>query len=416
MRRIAGIVSFVALLVGAAYGQQTAEVAWAEDPERCRANIQGALDEGGRVVLENVGRPWKIGATLWIRSNTVLVLEPGVELLASEQGFREINACLIRVVGVHDVEISGAGATIRMQRDLYARLGDSQFRHAVRVSKSENVYIHGAPGKMLEVRESGGDGIYIGGGGYGPSRNVTIRYVWCDRNYREGFGVMSVGGGLIEHCLATNTKGSPPGNGFNIEPNHGEPLDPPQRLRVVVRDCEMSGNAGAGLHVNLSQSNPGLVANVLIDRCTLRDNCKSHNVSDVFCDGRDRDGDGHYATGLVVIRNCRIAQGVPDEMGNEDFGRWGLLLVMQQDVPLTWVFVGNSWSSPNGVKDTLLRVRLPRVETPNPLGGVLFVNCAVDDGLRGPRQPVELVPYREGTTGVYNVRGELRYSYRLALR
>ena len=390
-------------------------VPWGADPA---SDIQAALDKAGSVVLKAKHKPWIISKPLEIRSNTKLVLEPGVELLASEDGFRDRTARLLNIKGVHDVEISGAGATVRMQRALYLKWADSQHRHAIRVVDSERIHIHGSEGKPFLITESGGDGIYIGGGGYGPSRDLTIRHVWSHRHYREGIGVMSVDGCLIEHCRMTDTRGDLPGCGLDIEPNCEEPLEPPQKLRIVVRDCEMSGNAGGGFYVNLSRCNPGLVVDVRLNRCVVRENSKTRNVPDVFCDGRDRDyggGDGKYPTGLVLITNCRVIQGKPEKPGTEEFGRWGLYVVGQEDVNLNWIFVTNTWESPNGLEDEMLRVRLPRVEKPNPLGGVLFIGCQVDDGPLGPRSPIEVIPYRQGTTGVYNIRGTIRYSYDLAL-
>ena len=95
----------------------------------------------------------------------------------------------------------------------------------------------------LSVHESGGDGIYIGARlGSQSSRDVHISDVTLDKNYRQGMSVAGAVNMLVERCVFSNTAGTAPSAGVDIEPNR-----PTQQItNVSFIDCIASNNSGPG--------------------------------------------------------------------------------------------------------------------------------------------------------------------------
>src|ERR1051325_10654091 len=120
-----------------------------------------------------------------------------------------------------------------------------------------------SPGTTL--RDSGGDGIYVEGRGkLSASRDIHIKDVVCDNNYRQGISVISVDGLLVEESTFKNTWGTPPSSGVDLEPDTAV-----ERLKnVVFRNCRFEDNNGDGIEVFLAnlKTNSEDVS-VLFDRC-----------------------------------------------------------------------------------------------------------------------------------------------------
>ena len=98
----------------------------------------------------------------------------------------------------------------------------------------------------LTLAESGGDGIYLGTSrGHEPCKNVVIKDVICDRNYRQGISVINAENLLIENCVLKSTGGTSPRAGIDFEPN-----SPDERLvNCVMRNCVVENNEGFALQI-----------------------------------------------------------------------------------------------------------------------------------------------------------------------
>ena len=71
----------------------------------------------------------------------------------------------------------------------------AEWRMVLEICSCTNVTISG-----MTLAESGGDGIYLGtAGGDKPCKNVVIKDVICDRNYRQGISVINAENLLILH-------------------------------------------------------------------------------------------------------------------------------------------------------------------------------------------------------------------------
>ena len=273
------------------------------DPEDSTKFIQAALDSGVRkLVLDRQAGPWYT-LPLKMRSNTELVLEPGVELVAKRGEYKGIRDYLLELRYVTNVVIRGGnGSALRMWKTDYQGpdYKHGEWRYALRIFHSVNVLVEG-----LRICDSGGDGIGVTG------ENITIRNCVCDNNHRQGISVFNVRGLLIEDTVLSNTKGTPPEAGIDFEPD-----GPKEGLEnVVMRNCLSIGNHGRGFEFYLNNMN----ARSPRMSVTL-ENCRSvGNSNSVMVFGSKKAMD--HVTGNVRFVNCSFENasraalyltGVPD--------------------------------------------------------------------------------------------------------
>ncbi len=212
---------------------------WGFDEEDSTQALQAAINSGvEKLIVEDMGKPW-IVTPLQAASNQEIVFEEGCELLAKRGEFKGRNDTLFTAKGVENVTLRGYGATFRMWQedydnpDLYEK---AEWRHCVQIRGSKNIEVFG-----LTLRDSGGDGIYIGRGGE-TNNGVHIKDVICDNNYRQGISVITCENLLIEDTIMRNTSGTPPQAGIDFEPNN-----PGERLvNVVMRNCLTENNNSSG--------------------------------------------------------------------------------------------------------------------------------------------------------------------------
>src|SRR6476469_7049972 len=149
------------------------------------ALIQKALDacsaQGKALHIPAMKKPYRVGP-LRIPSGSHVTFESGV-VLQSFTGFQQLQK-LINIVDVRNVELSGYGAVLRMNKTEYKT---GEYRHCVFIAGSTNVQIEG-----LTCADAGGDGFYISGSEKKPfSENVMIAGVKADGSKRQGLTVIS---------------------------------------------------------------------------------------------------------------------------------------------------------------------------------------------------------------------------------
>jgi len=214
---------------------------WGFEAADATACLQAAIDSRvPRLIVDDVGQPW-IVRPIRLVSNQEIVFERGVEVLAKADEFKGSNDSLFTGRQVENVSLIGYGATLRMRRADYAdpaRYRKAEWRHVVQFLSSRNIRIYG-----LTLAESGGDGIYLGTAERGvPNKNVHIKDVVCDRNYRQGISVITAEDLLIENTLLRATAGTPPMAGIDFEPNHADECI----VNCVMRNCVAEDNNGWG--------------------------------------------------------------------------------------------------------------------------------------------------------------------------
>jgi len=213
---------------------------WGFDAADSTRALQAAIDSRvPRLIVDNMGAPW-ITDKLRLVSDQEIVFEKGVEVLAKKDAFRGKGDSLFSLIGVTNVTLRGYGATLRMRRADYDAppYAKAEWRTVLNINSSANIDVLG-----LTLAESGGDGIYLGCvRPEWPNRDILIKDVVCDRNYRQGISVISCENLLIENTVMRGTAGTAPAAGIDFEPNRSG-----ERLKnCVMRNCVTENNQGDG--------------------------------------------------------------------------------------------------------------------------------------------------------------------------
>jgi hypothetical protein len=213
---------------------------WGFDATEATACLQAAINSGvPKLTVDNVGKPWIVDP-IQLASNQEILFEKGVEVVAKKGSFLGGNDCLFSAVSKENITIRGYGATWRMHRDDYAAAPykKAEWRHSLQLKSSSNIQVYG-----LHLLESGGDGVYLGTGQqWVTNKDIVLKDLICDRQYRQGISVITAENLLIENVVMRDTAGTAPMAGIDFEPNH-----PEERLvNVTMRNCVAENNASWG--------------------------------------------------------------------------------------------------------------------------------------------------------------------------
>lgn len=267
------------------------------DPVDSTKILQKALDSGAsRVIVDKAGSPWVTGP-LFVRSNTEIVFEEGVELVAKKGEFKDLYDSLVTLHGVTNVTMRGLGKGAKLwmhikdyQSSDYKR---GEWRHVINLLSVTDFAI-----TNLTLADSGGDGIYVGAKPSNiPCRNITVSDCVCDNNNRQGISVISVDNLLIERTVMKNTRGTAPRSGIDFEPNTADQL----LSRIIMRDCITENNIGCGYEIYVGQGRRNQVDITL-------DNCRSARDGMGFKIGFGPEMKRGTVTGGVVrVQNCSFS-------------------------------------------------------------------------------------------------------------
>jgi hypothetical protein len=303
--------------------------------------------------------------------NSKVLLDSGVTITANS-GFAPLDKMLN--IKSQNVIIQGAGATgviFKMRKSEYAAehaRDGSEYRHCLDIEGASNVSISG-----ISCNQSGGDGLYIGYGTQDqPSQNVTVVDSIFDQNFRQGFSLISGRHIFIYRCHFTNTSGTNPQSGMDIEPNTAAGV----LSDVHVEDSFSTGNAGPGVILAFWKLNS---TSQPVDVNILRHHSSSNKLSGYDADSND------------ISSNAQGQALVQDSFSENDgdygaFGHW-----YEANGP-TLIFQNLTITNPhqNGPDPTygdsaavgLMRGGNKPADTNVPLGNIQFqgVNIAITNG------------------------------------
>ncbi len=360
--------------------------AWGFDPEDATACLQAAIDSGApRIVVPYLGVPW-IVRPIRLRSNLELVFEPGVMVLARKGEFKGGGDSLFSAVDCENIVLRGYGARLRMhkadyQSDAYEA---AEWRMTLDFSGCRGLRIEG-----LSLENSGGDGIYLGATEARPwCEDVIVRDVVCWNHHRQGISVISAVNLLIENCTLVGTRGTAPEAGIDLEPNQAcEKL-----VNVIVRNCTMANNSGAGILVYLKPMRKSTEAvSILFENCHVRSGKdQGIAVGAVGDDGPD---------GVIEFRNCTV----------ENTGHGGAFVYDKSADGAEVRFVNCKWrntahAGKRGAPGTPLLITLMRSSITQKHGGIVFEDCVVYDD---HDRPVLKTEEDEGEKGASGIRGRI---------
>jgi hypothetical protein len=265
---------------------------WGFDPEDSTEYLQAAINSGAsRVIIPNMGQDW-IVRPIFLRSNLELVLEDGTVVTAKKGEYHGKRDSVFTAQDVENLIIRGYGATIRMHKEDYAAppYEKAEWRMGINIRGAKNVEILG-----LTIRDTGGDGIYLGRGTWRlHNENIVIRDVIADNNYRQGISVITVKDLLIENSVFKNTGGTNPMAGIDFEPNHRDEI----LQNIVVRNCVFENNKGPGIVLALANLDRWAKVSFFFENVLIKGASVGFSVT-------ARHPDNH-AAGEITVRNCLI--------------------------------------------------------------------------------------------------------------
>lgn len=177
--------------------------------------------------------PWvgginlKSSVSLNFASNAVLKLIPNSY---------DSNA-IARGSGVSNVSISGG----KIIGDRLTHTGTTgEWGMGINILGSNNISIYD-----ISISNCWGDGIYIAGATQAYSQNVTVERVISDNNRRQVISIISVKGLIIRDSTFSNTNGTRPQSGIDLEPDKSNEFI----QNVLIENVIASNNSGYGIEM-----------------------------------------------------------------------------------------------------------------------------------------------------------------------
>jgi parallel beta-helix repeat protein len=155
--------------------------------------------------------------------------------------------------GGSNITINGNGGNI---------VGDRATHTGTGGESGMGLYLNGSNIKVynLNSSECWGDGFYI----CDNSSNINLYGCVGNHNRRQGLSITAGSTFLISGCTFSNTTGTDPQCGIDVEPNGSVPV-----TGVHITNCQIFGNAGGGVQ----QGNVGNVASgTLLENCNIYSN------------------------------------------------------------------------------------------------------------------------------------------------
>ncbi|WP_223634638.1 S-layer homology domain-containing protein [Planococcus sp. 4-30] len=196
---------------------------------------------GGRVFFPKGTYLIDAVKSIVLKDNITLEFEKGAVLKAlpnSEEHYQ-----ILRIHDVNNVNIVGAAEIVGERQEHQGKAGEWGF--GISIKGSNNIVI-----ENVKVSNCWGDGIYIGStANQRFNENIKITNPVLNNNRRQGISVISAINLYISNAVITNTNGTPPQSGIDIEPNSSIE----QIKNINISNLSTENNNGYGLIVSLKQ-------------------------------------------------------------------------------------------------------------------------------------------------------------------
>lgn len=199
--------------------------------------LQKAIDAGGYLVMppfsimvNSNGLSIPSNITLHFQENSQLCLKP------TDKGSYQ----MLKIFNSENVNILNAS----LVGDREEHLGDKgEWGMGISIIGSENIEI-----KNFNITNCWGDGIYIGHG-KSSSNKIVIADGIIDNNRRNGISVISVNNLVIRNVIVSNTNGTNPNTGIDIEPNYSYNI----LKNIKIQDVTTFNNKINGILIHLAE-------------------------------------------------------------------------------------------------------------------------------------------------------------------
>jgi hypothetical protein len=197
-------------------------------------------------------------------SNTVFSANAILKALPNSTGQYNV----LRLHNLTNVRISGG--IIDGNKANCTGAGGTQYGFGIMVAGCVNVWID-----HLITQNCWGDGVYLRQNSALSTRsqNIYLNNVTSNLNRRQGMSLVDVNGIIVESSVFSNTSGSAPQAGIDIEPGgSGNAVN-----NVQIESCQFLSNTGRGF---VLQANTGTdITDVFISNCLAKSNSAEGFVS-----------------------------------------------------------------------------------------------------------------------------------------
>jgi parallel beta-helix repeat protein len=279
-----------------------------DDTSSIQAAINALPKAGGTVIVPAGAYLIDPTRSVRLRSRMHLSLATGAKLLTKPNAAP--RAYVLLAEQAQDVEISGG--LIVGDRD--SHLGTAgEWGHGIRIRGCSGVTV-----RDINISRCWGDGISAGGimakgEPSRPGRDYIFENVVCTGNRRQGLTLGSSRGVRVRGCTFTDTSGTLPSAGIDIEPDIGSAND------IVIENCVVRGNRGPG--IALYKRATGVTVRKCIIERNRGDGILAVTAIDcVFIDNIIRDNGLKGILLRTGSRNVRVAR---NRLSGNDRGRGG---------------------------------------------------------------------------------------------
>lgn len=204
------------------------------------ADLQNLINIHKKVVLppytlliNDKGIKIPSGARIYFSPGTVIKMKPTAAT----------HFDMLRIYDVEDIEIYNA----RLIGDRKSHKGTAgEWAAGIGIRNSSRVLI-----KYADISDTWGDGIFIGSESGGVSKQITIEDVNIDFARRNGLSITSGENIYLKNFLISNTSGTAPMCGVDIEPS----LPQEYLININLRNFVTYNNENGGMNINTSVLN-----------------------------------------------------------------------------------------------------------------------------------------------------------------
>ena len=279
-----------------AMGQSVKVSSFGVETDHSTAFIRAMESDQDTIIMDNIHQAWVLKPIILKEiQNKVIILEKGVEIHAKSGAFQKTSDALLTFIQCNNIKIYGNEGIMCMNKAEYT---EGEWRHLISLRSCRDFHI-----QDLTVRDSGGDGIYIAGYGRGSfSENIVIDNVLSLNNKRQGISIISGKNILISNSRFSDTSGTLPGAGLDIEPNNENDVI----VDIRVDACTFSNNYHSGVMLALGKlKSSSLPVSIYLSNSILRNNHSPEHprsASEIIINA-NKDSP---VKGEVVFENCVI--------------------------------------------------------------------------------------------------------------
>jgi len=273
-----------------------------DDTGAFQAAVNALPSSGGTVYVPSGTYLIDAVRSVRLRSYMHLQIASDAKLVAKPNGAQE--SFVVLAYKVRDVEISG-GQIVGERDDHSGTIGE--WGHGIYIRGSSHVTI-----RDVLISKCWGDGICVGGALVWqapsiPSEDVFIANVVCTGNRRVGMTLGCVRDVKVYDSEFSNTNGTKPQIGIDIEPDVPAPAYPSIAYNILIDNCHIYGNAVYGMQI-FKRAQSVTVKNCLIER---NGSCGLVTVGCMATYIASNTIRNNSATGIVIndgTSNCQVSQ------------------------------------------------------------------------------------------------------------